>query len=171
MRPQDPVFLRRLAANHAALRNQLLALWPDLDDETLSDTLDGLDETRDILCELVRSVLEDEMLLGGLSTRMEDMCARQRRLARRLEAKRALASCVMVEAGIQTLHQADFSASLRAGAATLHVEDEGKIPSLYWKPQPPVLDRQALLAALRKGSAVEGARLQTPMAQISVRRR
>ena len=46
---------------------------------------------------------------------------------------------------------------------------EDKIPAAYWKPQPPKLDRQGLLAALKAGTAIEGAALAPPHLQLSVR--
>ena len=63
----------------------------------------------------------------------------------------------------------DFTASLRRGAPALEVVAEERIPEDYWKPQPPKLDRQALLAALRGGSEIEGVALGAPQVQLSVR--
>ena len=65
--------------------------------------------------------------------------------------------------------EADFTASLRQGAPALEVVAEDKIPAAYWKPQPPKLDRQGLLAALKAGTAIEGAALAPPHLQLSVR--
>ena len=76
----------------------------------------------------------------------------------------------MSEAEIPKLTVADFTASLRHGAPTLEVvEPRTKIPAAYWKPQPPKLDRQGLLAALKAGTAIEGAALAPPHLQLSVR--
>jgi hypothetical protein len=49
----------------------------------------------------------------------------------------------MSEADIKTLVQPDFTASLRRGAPTLEVLAAERIPSDYWRPQPPKLDRLA----------------------------
>ena len=68
----------------------------------------------------------------------------------------------MSEAEIPKLTVADFTASLRHGAPTLEVVEEAKIPAAYWKPQPPKLDRQGLLAALKGGTVIEGAVLEPP---------
>ena len=54
-------------------------------------------------------------------------------------------------------------------APTLEVVEESKIPAAYWKPQPPKLDRQGLLTALKAGTAIEGAVLEPPRLQLSVR--
>ena len=141
---------------HTYLRSRLLAEIPDLDAETLADTLEGITDLREMLAELIRSALEDEALASGLSTRLNDMKARLERLETRAGRKRQLALRVMGEADIQKLTESDFTASLKQGAPTLDVVDEAKVPAAYWKPQPSKLDRQGLLAALKAGVAIDG---------------
>ena len=118
---------------------------PDLETETLADTLEGITDLREMLAELIRSALEDEALASGLSTRLSDMKARLERLETRAGRKRQLALRVMGEADIQKLTESDFTASLKQGAPTLDVVDETQVPAAYWKPQPAKLDRQGLL--------------------------
>jgi hypothetical protein len=151
------------------LRDQLLEQIPDLDAETLADTLEGITDLREVLAELVRSALEDEALAGGLATRLAEMRARAQRLEARAEKKRALALRAMTEAEIQTLLVPDFTASLRRAAPALEVLTEELIPDAYWKPQPAKLDRQTLLAALKSGVQIDGAALAAPQVQLSVR--
>ena len=83
--------------------------------------------------------------------------------------KRELALKAMREAEITKLLEPDFTASLRHGAPTLEVVEENNIPAAYWKPQPPKLDRQGLLTALKGGTAIEGATLAPSQFQLSVR--
>ena len=97
------------------------------------------------------------------------MKARIERFETSAKRKRELALKAMNEAEIPKLLVADFTASLRHGAPTLEVLEETKIPAAYWKPQPPKLDRQGLLAALKAGTAIEGAVLEPPRLQLSVR--
>ena len=151
------------------LRARLLAEIPDLDPETLADTLEGITDLKEMLAELVRSALEDEALAAGLSTRLSDMKARLERFETRAKRKRQLALRTMGEADIAKLEQPDFTASLRQAAPALEVMAEDKIPAAYWKPQPFKLDRQGLLLALKAGTAVEGAMLAPPQQCLSVR--
>ncbi len=151
------------------LRDRLLAEIPDLDGETLADTLEGITDLREILAEVIRSALDDEALAAGLSTRLCDMKARIERFETSAKRKRELALKAMNEVEIPKLAVADFTASLRHGPPTLEVADEAKIPAAYWKPQPPKLDRQGILAALKSGAAIEGAFLEPPRLQLSVR--
>ena len=71
--------IRLEIGRHQHLRDRLLAEIPELDAETLADTLEGLTDLREMLAELVRSALEDEALAAGLSTRLSDMKARLER--------------------------------------------------------------------------------------------
>jgi hypothetical protein len=97
------------------------------------------------------------------------MKSRAQRLGDRAEKKRALALRAMTEAEIQTLLEPDFTASLRRAAPALEVVAEETIPDAYWKPQPAKLDRQTLLAALKSGVKIDGAKLASPQLQLSVR--
>src|SRR4051794_39180336 len=154
---------------YCQLRQQLLADIPELDAETLADTLEGITDLHEMLAEVIRSALEDEALIDGLSTRLKDMKARLERLSDRAERKRGLALRVMREAEIQKLTAPDLTASLKQGAPTLEVRDEAVIPAVYWKPQPSKLDKQGLLASLKAGVAIEGVALSSGEVQLSVR--
>ena len=157
------------ATRYRQLRDRLLEQVPSLDAETLQDTLEGISDFREMLAELVRSALEDEALFEGLSTRLSEMRSRLGRLKLRAEKKRALAVSAMSEAEIKALVEPDFTASLRRGGPTLNIVAEEQIPAPFWKPQPPKLDRQGLLATLKEGGQVEGVALAAPQLQLSVR--
>ena len=83
--------------------------------------------------------------------------------------KRSLVTSVMERAHIMKLTESDFSASLRATQAPLILTDEANIPSDYWRPQPPKLDRQGLIRALKAGHTILGATLGNGGSTISVR--
>ena len=151
------------------LRARLLAEIPDLDSETLADTLEGLTDLKDMLAELIRSALEDEALAAGLSTRLSDMKARLERFQARAKRKRQLVLKTLSEADMAKLEQPDFTASLRQAAPSLEVVAEDQIPAVYWKPQPFKLDRQGLLQALKAGTAIDGVQWAPPQVQLSVR--
>ena len=71
--------------------------------------------------------------------------------------------------GLSKLEQPDFTASARAGTPSLVVVSEETIPLHYWLPQPPKLDRQSLLAELKRGDPIPGAQLSNPQPVLSVR--
>lgn len=154
---------------YALLRQRLLAELPDLDEETLSDTLEGMTNLHDLLAELIRSALTDEALAAGLKSRISDMKERLERLETRAERKRALVLQAMSDADITKFTAPDFSASLRQGTPTLDIAVEEQIPAAYWKPQPPKLDKLTLLTALKNGVVIAGVSLAAARMQLSVR--
>jgi hypothetical protein len=164
-----PQLLQSEATAYITLRGQLLAELPDLDEETLADTLEGLTDLREMLAELIRSALDDEALVAGLSTRLSDLKARMDRLDTRAKRKRQLARRLMSDAVIPTLTVDDFTASLKQAPPAVEILAEDRIPSAYWKPQPPKLDKQGILAALKAGTVIDGAALAAPQIQLSVR--
>ncbi len=116
------------ASRYTVLRDRLLAEIPDLDEDTLADTLEGITDLKEMLAELVRSALDDEALAAGLSTRLCDMKARLERLETRARRKRQLVLEAMTQAELKRLEEADFTASLRQSAPTLEVVAEEQDP-------------------------------------------
>jgi Siphovirus Gp157 len=83
--------------------------------------------------------------------------------------KREIALHAMSEVGLTKLEQPDFTASTRAGSPALIVVSEQTIPVAYWLPQPPKLDRQAILGELKRGLEIPGAQMSNPKPVLSVR--
>lgn len=165
----SPHAIHNRLALHSSLRQQLLTSYPDLDDETLADTLEGLTDLREILAAMVRSALDDEATAAALSTRLADMKARLDRITRRAKSKRSLVLDAMTKADIPKMLEPDFTATLRSGGQTVEVVDETAIPQDYWLPQPPKLDRQRLLIELKTEMTVAGVHLAPRTKQLSVR--
>ena len=156
--------------NHTYLRERLLAEFLDLDEDTVRDTLEGLTSLPELLAEVVRSYLDDLVLIAALDIRIADMRQRCLRFEQRAEKKRACITSVMERASIKKLSQPDFTASLRTVPPATVITDETQIPPDYWKPQPPKLDRAGLAAMLKTGVTVAGAVLGNPQVTVSVRR-
>lgn len=151
------------------LKERILTSWPQLDEETLADTLEGITDLHEMIAAVIRSALVDEALQSGLRARLEEMRRRLSRLEARGAKKRQLALEAMSEVGLKKLEQPDFTASARSGAPGLVVVSEETIPSDFWVTQAPKLDRQALLGSLKRGQAVPGAQLNNPKPCLSVR--
>ena len=143
---------------YRALRKRLLEEFPVLDNETIRDTLEGITDLHEMIAAVIRSALVDEALHAGLRIRVNDMKERLSRLELRASKKRELALEAMTEVGLGKLEQPDFTASARAGSPALVVVEEERIPEAYWLPQPPKLDRQAILGELKRGPGSPGCR-------------
>ena len=156
---------------HQHLQETLRSEFPEADEETLEDTLEGLTELTEMIAVVLRSHLQDLALIRGLKERIAEMEARVGRFERRAEKKRQLATSVMEQAEIRKISEPDFTASLRRGPPPLVIVDEVRIPVEYWKPQPAKLDRQKLLAMLKAGQDVPGAVLGEAGCSLMVRTR
>jgi len=119
-------------STYQALRGRLLKEWPELDEETLADSLEGITELHEMIAAVIRSALVDEALQAGLRLRLDGMRERLSRLEVRAVKKRQLALEAMSEVGFTKLEQPDFTASTRAGSCALIVIAEDKIPNIYW---------------------------------------
>jgi Siphovirus Gp157 len=75
----------------------------------------------------------------------------------------------MVELDLKKLTAPDFTASIRPGMPSLLVIDEAAVPSIYWEPRDPRLNRQGLLADLKQGAEITGVTLSNPEPVLSVR--
>ena len=77
----------------------------------------------------------------------------------------------MTELDLKKLQAPDFTASIRSGFPSLVVINENEIPSVYWEPRDPKLNRTSLIADLKQGSEVSGVSLSNPEPVLSVRTR
>ena len=75
----------------------------------------------------------------------------------------------MVELDLKKLTAPDFTASVRPGMPALMVIDEAAVPSIYWEPRDPRLNRQGLVADLKQGAEITGVTLSEPEPVLSVR--
>jgi hypothetical protein len=116
--------------------------FPDADEETLVDTLEGLSNLPDMLAEVIEA---------------------------RARKKRELVCSVMERADLKKVMEPDLTVSLRPARPPLAVVDEDLVPETFWRPQAPKLDRQGLIAALSAGRDVPGAILGNAPMTISVR--
>ena len=161
-----PNRLRGEAARYTWLREELLRVHGDVDEETLADTLEGISTLPDMLC---AAVLDDQALCEALKGRLGDLRSRLDRLEVRIQATRVVICEALEEAGLTKITEPDFTLSLRTGVPPLMVIDEDAIPERYWSPQPPKLERGVLNRALSDGKDIPGAVLGNAAPSISVR--
>ena len=157
------------ATAYRAVRERLRAQDPELDEQTLTDTVEGLTDLHEILAAIVRAALADEALATGLKGRIAEMQERLERLQDRATKRRQIVKDTLVELDLKKLTAPDFSASIRPGMPALLVIDEAAVPSIYWEPREPRLDRQGLLAELKQGAEITGVTLSNPEPVLSVR--
>jgi hypothetical protein len=157
------------ATRFSELRRRLLDHFPELDEQTLADTLEGATDLREALAALLRSAQEDECMAKALKERIETLRLRLTRLETRAGQKRVVARDTMEIAEIRKLVEPDFTASLRSPAPVADILNEADLPETFLIPQPPKADKRAILAALNAGQSVPGAVLLHPRPTLSIR--
>jgi Siphovirus Gp157 len=157
------------AIHYRSLRDRLRAEDPQIDEQTLADTVEGLTDLHEILTAIVRAALVDEALATGLKGRIAEMEDRLGRLQDRATKRRQIAKDVMVELDLKKIQAPDFTASIRPGMPALMVIDEAAVPSIYWEPREPRLNRQGLVVDLKQGAEITGVTLSNPEPVLSVR--
>jgi Siphovirus Gp157 len=157
------------AIAYRAIRDRIRAEDPQIDEQTLADTVEGLTNVHEILAAIIRAALTDQALATGLEGRIGEMQARRDRLQDSATKRRQIAKDVMVELDLKKLSAPDFTASIRPGTPALMVINEAAVPSIYWEPREPHLDRQELANDLKQGAEIAGVALSNPEPVLSVR--
>ena len=159
------------AITYRAIRDRIRAQDPQIDEQTLADTVEGLTDLHEIVAAIVRAALAEEALATGLKSRIAEMQERLDRLQDRACKRRQIAKDVMVELDLKKITAPDFTISIRPGMPSLLVLDEAAVPSIYWQPSAPRLNRQGLLSELKEGADIKGVALSNPEPVLSVRTR
>jgi hypothetical protein len=159
------------AIAYRAIRDRIRTEDPGIDEQTLADTVEGLTDLHEMVTAIVRAALADEALATGLKGRIAEMQDRLERLQECAAKRRQIAKDVMVELDLKKITAPDFTVSIRPGMPALLVLDEAAVPSIYWEPREPRLNRQELLNELKRGADIEGVTLSNPEPVLSVRTR
>jgi hypothetical protein len=165
------VNIKFAAITYRTIRDRIRTQETQIDEQTLADTVEGLTDLHEIVQAIIRAALSDEALVLGLKCRISDMQGRLDRLQDRAAKRRQIARDVMVELDLKKLNAPDFTASIREGIPSLMVLNEDAVPSIYWQPSEPRLNRQELAYELKQGAEIDGVALSNPEPVLSVRTR
>ena len=157
------------AIAYRTIRDRIRAEDPHIDEQTLADTVEGLTDLHEIVVAIVRAALSDEALATGLKGRIAEMQDRLDRLQDCAAKRRQIARDAMVELDLKKITAPDFTVSVRPGMPSLLVLDEAAVPSIYWEPREPRLNRQGLANDLKQGAEISGVALSNPEPVLSVR--
>lgn len=164
------------AQRYVFLRDELLRRWPELadDEATLFDTLEGITNLDEAIAGVARSIDDDEILLGGIVARRDELDARFMRIETRVASKKGAILAAMEHAGKQKIELPIATFSVRNNPASVVIIDETRIPPAFIvQPDPPAPrpDKRAILAALKEGKDVAGCELSNGSTSLQVRKK
>ena len=153
---------------HNEIKTRLLDGDPDLDDQTLADTLDGETDLTERIVRLCRAALESERQAETLAGMIKDMQARKKRFEARGDHLRGIALWAMQEAEMPSIVAPDATVTIRAGRTTVVVSNADELPmwALKYEPTP---NKDAIKQALEDGQECPGASLSNGGPSISIR--
>ena len=159
------------AITYRALRDRIRAEDPQIDEQTLADTVEGLTDLHEIVTAIIRAALADEALATGLKCRIADMQERLDRLQDRASKRRQIAKDVMVELDLKKITAPDFTVSIRPGMPPCWCSMRRPCRASIGSRATPRLNRQELLSELKDGAEIKGVALSNPEPVLSVRTR
>lgn len=127
--------------------------------QALQDTFDGETTLDNAIRDAVLMIEEDEIFVNGIKAREATLKARRDRLEKRIDATRGLIEQAMVIAQ-WAKHEMDIgTVALGKAAPRVVIDDESQIPTQFWKPSDPALDRAGLSRLLKeRHKAISAAR-------------
>lgn len=155
-------------AGYQKLRAQLEQGY-DVDPGTLLDTLEGETELHEALLVVSEEIQENTGLLAGLKHSIESLRARESRLKNTNESLRNVILSAMDRAGLDTVKGPLATITRRKTPAQAIIDAESDIPSHFFAPQPPKLDKKAVRNALEDGETVPGAHLSNGGISLTIR--
>lgn len=108
---------------------------------------------------LLESLENDESLVEAIKLRAADLTKRRQALDVSAQTKRLMIQRLMDMAGIATIKLPAATLTIRDVAPKLEILDESEIPTHFFKVPDPVVDKKAVLDAVKAGEAVPGAAL------------
>lgn len=143
----------------------------DEHDPLLSQSfVEGETQIPEIVAGVIRSIDDDMVLATGLKTMIDEYQKRKSRIEERVENKRGLIELALMRAEVPSLETPAATVSLRAVPIALGEVDEAAVPSEFFDPGTPKLNRKRLLEALKSGASIDGAKLTNGGQTLSIRR-
>lgn len=139
------------------------------DEELILDTIEGETDLLEVIDKALARLAEIKTMVAAIKLNIDELSSRRDRFVQQDEMIRAALTHAMGMANLRKAERPLGTISLRATPPKLIETEAADIPSQYWTPQPPKLDRKAVLEALKAGEAVPGAELSNGGETISIR--
>lgn len=146
-------------ARVADLRAHLDQGGVDLDPNEWLDAIEGETDFQEAIGEVARLIFEIEGQIAGVKAMEETLKKRRSRLEKSEETLRGVILSAMDKADVPSIKRDFVTVTAKPKPREVDEVDEAAVPSRFFVPQPPRLDKAFLRSALRSGEVVPGAKL------------
>jgi len=150
------------------LLEQLRDLEAD-DDDVVRDSIEGETDLHEAIEAAVKRLGDDLAAIEGLEAYIKKLDGRKARLKKRVDTTREAIANAMELARLPKMETPLATIAQKKVPPKVIIADEADIPSDFFKPQPPKLDKKAVMDALKAKQAVPGTQLSNGGTTISVR--
>jgi hypothetical protein len=150
----------------------LLATYRDIladDDQAKMDMVEGETNIQEAIRAGLVRLAEIRAMGVGIDDMIDRLKSRRERLAGQQGSLREAILLAMELAGLPKFETDVGTITRKRTPPSVVVVEEADIPSMFWKPSDPKLDKRALLDALKGGDAIPGAQLSNGGETLQVR--
>ena len=153
------------------LRESRYCVEPE-DLDGLSDGLSDASDFQSLCLEIAEAAIEHELQAKAVAERIAELTERKGRLSRTSDNLRNVVLQSMEIRGEKTIASPTLTLSVSRRGGDVVITDEALIPSRFFKPQPPVLDKKTLKeAVLSDGEIIEGTAIGNGSISLMIRRK
>jgi hypothetical protein len=144
----------------AGLRTALHDADVTLDANEWLDAIEGETNFQEAIEQIAMAVLEVQGQIAGVEHQIDKLGTRKARLKALDTTLRGIALAAMDRAEVKTIRRPTVTATVKPVPQKVADDiDEALVPSAYFEPQPPKLNKAKVLQDLKEGRDVPGARL------------
>lgn len=154
-------------AARAILANMADLLGDDAD--LIASTVEGETNLHEAIKRAVARVVEINGMMDGIASMIANLKDRGDRLEAQRDRLRSLIGVAMESGQIKRIEAGLATISLRAVPPKVEIVNEAEIPTRFWKPQDPKLDRKAVLDALKAKETIPGATLSNGGVTVTIK--
>lgn len=142
------------------------SLWALVEDEEMDlaqleqamQSVEGdIQEKAENMAKLIKQIDGD---VTTIKAEIDRLAAKKKALENKKDGIKAYLEEQLGIAGIDKVKTPLFTVAMQNNPPSVNVVDESLIPKQYFIPQDPVLDRKAVMTALKEGQAVPGAEIK-----------
>lgn len=132
----------------------------EADMDVIRDTLESIEglitDKAESIAKLIKSIDADIEAIQAEEKRLYD---RRKALENRRNSIKEYLETQLISAGIDKVKGTLFTISIQNNPPSVNIQDDAIVPEKYYIPQPPKLDKRALIEDLKAGAQYEGIEL------------